>query len=79
MAKISDFTKTDSFGTDFLILGAKKTFIHLYKAFTKVSIFYHFDLKYYIYIKTDILEYIIGEILSQITLDHLDQYFFPII
>ena len=35
-------------GTDFLILGAKKVFIHPQKAFIKVLIIKHFDLKHHI-------------------------------
>ncbi len=58
---------------DFLIFKAKKTFIHLQKAFIETPIFEHFDPKYHIRIETDTLGYAIDRILSQIILDHLDQ------
>ncbi len=33
-SKKPNFVKSNSFGTEFLILGAKKAFTHLWKAFT---------------------------------------------
>ncbi len=62
------FAKVNS-GTDFLILEAKKAFIHLQKAFTKTPIFRHFNAKCHIRIETDGLGYAIGGVVSQITSD----------
>ncbi len=59
---------------DFFTSKAKKTFIHLRKAFTN-PILWHFDPEHHIHIKTDALEYAIGEVLSQITSEHSDQLF----
>ncbi len=56
---------------DFLTLGVKKTFIQLRKSFIKASILYYFDIKCHLCIKTDVLGYAIGRVLSQITLDQL--------
>ena len=70
------FAKTNFFGTDFLITGAKKAFIHLQKAFTKASIFKYFDLKRHIWTEINASGYAIGEVFSQMILnqsfsDHL--------
>ena len=48
----------------FLISDAKTTFNRLWLAFTKASILWHFDLEYYIWIRTNALSYTISEILS---------------
>lgn len=61
-----------NFKTDFLILEAKKAFIHLQKVFNKAMIFRHFDTEHYICFETDISRYAIDKVLSQMT---LDQYF----
>ena len=61
--------------TDFVIFGAKKAFIHLQKAFTKVLILRHFDPGRHIKIETDLSRYIIDGVLSQITLNNLNQFF----
>ena len=58
------FTKANSFGTDFLTIGAKETFIYLRKTFTKALIFRHFDLERHIRIETDTLRYAIRGVLS---------------
>lgn len=61
-AKISDFIRVNSFRTDFLNTPIK--------TFTNQALLYrHFDLKRHIQIETDVLEYIIYEVLIQITLD----------
>ena len=52
---------------------ARLAFIKLRQAFVKTLIFYHFDLKRHIQIETDILDYAINKILSQLTLDNFDQ------
>lgn len=49
---------------DFLTLEARLLFIKLKQAFINVPIFHHFDLKYNIWIKTDVLDNVINEILS---------------
>ncbi len=64
----TNFVKTNS-RTDFFTPKAKEAFIHLYKAFTEAPILRHFDLEYYIRIKTNVSEYAISRILSQMTLD----------
>ncbi len=64
--KKPDLAKANS-KMDFLIPEAKKTFIHLQKAFTKAPILRHFDLKYHIRIKTDVLGYAISAVRSQMT------------
>ena len=61
-------------GLDFFIPKARLAFIKLRQAFVKALIFYHFDSKRYIRIKTDVLGYAIIEVLSQLTLDDLGQY-----
>ncbi len=43
------------------------------QAFIKALILYYFDLKYYIWIETNILGYAIGEIFSQLIFDNLGQ------
>ena len=53
--------------SNFLIPEAKLAFLQLRQAFTKASILYHFDPERYIRIETDVCDYAIGGILSQIT------------
>ncbi len=48
----ANFAKANS-GTDFLTPGAKKAFIHLWKAFTEALILRHFDPECHIRIETD--------------------------
>lgn len=57
----------------FLTLIGKLEFRKLRQAFIKSLILSHFDLKYPIWIKTDILDYVISRVLSQLTLDKLNQ------
>ena len=59
-------------GSDFFIPGARLAFIKLRQVFVKAPILYHFDLKCYIQIETDVLGYAIGGVLSQLTSDDLD-------
>lgn len=47
-AKKLDFAKVNFSKTDFLILGAKKAFIHQLKVFTKALIPRYFDLRRHI-------------------------------
>lgn len=56
---------------DYLIFPAKKAFNLLENAFIKILAFLHFDLKIYIYIKTNAFGYTIDRILSQQTLNNL--------
>ena len=65
----ANFVKVNSSGTGFLTCKAKKAFIYLRKAFIKASIHRLFNSKCYIYIKTNALEYAIGGVFSQMTLD----------
>ncbi len=69
LVKAQNFAKANFSGTDFLTFKAKKAFLHLQKAFTKILILRHFDPKCYIQIETDVLGYIIGGVLSQIIFD----------
>lgn len=48
-----------------LILKAELVFLQLIKTFTKVFIFFDFNLKRYIWIKTNTLDYAISDILNQ--------------
>lgn len=57
------------------IFKAKKAFIHLQKTFTKILILWYFDPECHILIETKTLEYAIGEISSQMTLDYSNQLF----
>ena len=74
--KKSNFPNTKANSkTDFLISKAKETFIYLQKVFTKAPIFRHFDSKHHIWIETNAPKYAIDEVLNQIILDLLDQFF----
>ena len=53
---------------------ARLAFTQLKKAFTKALILQHFDLKCHIRIETNTSGYVIGKILSQLTLDNLCQW-----
>ena len=55
----------------FLTPSTKKAFNQLKQVFTKVLTFQYFDLKWYIWIKTNASGYAIGGVLSQLTFDHL--------
>ncbi len=57
----------------FFITNTKKSFTKLRQAFIKVPILNHFDLERHIQIETDTSGYIIGKILSQLTLNDLRQ------
>ncbi len=52
---------------------ARKAFTKLRQVFVEALILNYFDLEYHIGIKTDTFDYMIGEILGQLTLDDLDQ------
>ena len=66
---LSKFKKT--IGSDFFTPGAKLKFPELRQIFVKIPILYHFDLECHIWIKTDVLSYAIGKVLSQLALDDL--------
>ena len=55
----------------FLTPGAKEAFNQLRQAFTKATIFQHFDLECHIQIETDTSGYAIGGVLSQLISDQL--------
>ncbi len=59
----------------FLTFGARKAFTELRQAFVEASILNHYDLEYYIKIKTNISGYVIGRIFSQLNLDNLGQWY----
>ena len=58
--------------SDFLTFKARLAFTKLRQAFVKALIFYYFDPEYYIWIKTNALNYAIGEIFSWLTLNNLN-------
>ena len=60
----ANFVKANSSETDFLTPKAKKTFIYLQKTFTKAPILRHFNSDCHIPIETDVLRYVISEVLS---------------
>lgn len=53
----------------FLFYVAKLVFTQLRQAFTQTPILYHFELECYTHMRLDSLEYVIGSIPSQPTLD----------
>ena len=55
--------------SDFLTPGAKLAFTKLRQAFLKAPILHHFDPERHIRIETDVSDYAIGRVLSQLTLD----------
>ena len=57
--------------TGYLTPKARLAFIKLRKAFTKAPILWHFDPKYHIQIKTDVLGYANSGVLYQLTVDNL--------
>ena len=72
MVKKSLFSFENLYGAaKYLTLDAKLAFTKLKKAFTIAPILQYFDPKYNIWIETDMSDYIIGEILRQLTLDNL--------
>lgn len=63
--------------SNFLTSEVKLAFLWLKQAFIKALIFYHFDLKYYIWIEIDIFGYIISGIFSQPILKSGQWHFIP--
>ena len=55
--------------SNYLTPDAKRAFDKLCQAFTKASIFQHFDLEQYIQVETDASGHAIGGVLSQLTND----------
>ena len=69
--KLSKSGNSSSFNTkknglSFLIPNAKIAFNHLRLAFTKAPILWHFDPKWYIWIKINASSYAIGDVLTQL-------------
>ena len=60
-------------GSDFFTLRAKLTFAKLRQAFVKALILHYFDPERHNQIEIDVLDYAIGEVLNQLTLNNLDQ------
>ena len=70
--KRSALTSKNSNGaTGYLTPSAKRAFIQLRQAFTKASIFRHFDPECHIRIEIDVSGYAIGRVFSQLTSDNL--------
>ena len=59
----------------FLTPGARQAFTKLRQAFIKVSIFHYFDLDCHIKMETDISDYVISGVFSQLALDISDQWY----
>ena len=51
-----------SFGLHFLTFRARLVFAKLKQTFIETSIFYHFDLKYHICIRSNVFDYIINNV-----------------
>lgn len=60
-----------AFKSNFVIIKTRLVFIKLKQIFTKILIFYYFDLKYPIQIKNNIFGYAINKLFSQIILNQL--------
>ena len=67
---LSKSKKTES---GFLTSRARMAFTKLRQAFIKAPILYHFDSKCHIWVETDMSSYAIDWVLSELTLDDLDQ------
>ena len=57
--------------TGYPIPNARQTFTQLKRTFTKALMLQHFDLKYYIKIKTEVLDYAISRVLNLLFLNNL--------
>ena len=64
-------SKNSNGATSYLTSGAKRAFTQLRQAFIKALILRHFDSECHIRIQTDVSNYAIGRVLSQLTLDNL--------
>ena len=64
-------TKATIGAIDYLTPNAKVSFTQLKKTFLEILIFCHFDPKCHIWIKINMSDYVIGGVLSQLTLDNL--------
>ena len=67
-------SKNSNGAIDYLTPKTRLALTKLRKAFTKALILWHLDSEYYIWIKTNMLGYAIGGVLSQLTLDYLGQW-----
>ena len=61
-------------GLDFFIFGAKLVFTKLRQAFVKALFLHHFDLEHYIRVETDVLNYAISGVFSQLTSEDLGRW-----
>lgn len=59
------------FKSNFVIIKTRLIFFKLKQIFTKILIFYYFDLKYLIQIKNNVFGYAINKLFSQIILNQL--------
>ena len=64
-------SKNSNKTTSYLTPEARLAFTKLRKILTKALILQHFDLESHIRIETDVSDYAIGGVLSQLTLDNL--------
>ena len=63
-------------GSNYLTSASKKAFNHLRHVFTQAPIFQHFDPEQHIWIETNISDYAINKVPSQLTLDDLSWWHF---
>lgn len=66
-----NLSKVNLPGLLFFISKAGIALIRFRKAFTKVLILYHFNLKYYIQIETDTSGFVMSGIFCELTLGHM--------
>lgn len=72
LAKPKKLGKIKKFkGPSFLNPDTRLAFTQLRQAFNKALTLHHFDLEYYIQIKTDASRYVIEGVLSQLNINHL--------
>ena len=67
-------SKNSNKAASYLTPEARLAFTQLKKVFSKAPILQQFDPKCHIWIETDTSSYAIGRVLSQLTLDNLDQW-----
>lgn len=70
--KFSDLIQPKKTGAGFFTPEARLAFTQLKEIFIKVPILYHFNPESHIQIETDVLDYAIDKILSQLTADNSD-------
>ena len=72
--KVQKSSKSKKTESGFLTLGARKAFTKLRQAFIIAPILQHFELKCYIWVKTDASGYAISGVLSQLISDDLGRW-----